>query len=48
MTLGIKSDTFSDELVLCGSPKQTSGEKSAFSILKCAEERVWMDAPLPD
>jgi predicted ATPase len=45
MTLGIKSDTFSYELV-CGLPKQTSGEKSAFSLdPEVKEERVWMDAP---
>jgi len=29
MTLGIKTDPFSYELV-CGLPKQSSGEKSAF------------------
>ncbi|HLK52274.1 MAG TPA: AAA family ATPase [Candidatus Angelobacter sp.] len=45
MTLGIKTDTFSYELV-CGLPKQTSGEKSAFSLdPEVKEERVWMDAP---
>ncbi|HXA85135.1 MAG TPA: AAA family ATPase [Candidatus Dormibacteraeota bacterium] len=45
MTLGIKSDTFSYELV-CGLPKQGSGEKSAFSLdPEVKEERVWMDAP---
>ena len=45
MSLGIKTDTFSYELV-CGLPKQTSGEKSAFSLdPEVKEERVWMDAP---
>jgi predicted ATPase len=45
MALGIKTDTFSYELV-CGLPKQTSGEKSAFSLdPEVKEERVWMDAP---
>jgi predicted ATPase len=45
MTLGIKTDTFSYELV-CGLPKQSSGEKSAFSLdPEVKEERVWMDAP---
>jgi predicted ATPase len=45
MTLGIKTDTFSYELV-CGLPKQASGEKSAFSLdPEVKEERVWMDAP---
>lgn len=45
MALGIKTDTFSYELV-CGLPKQSSGEKSAFSLdPEVKEERVWMDAP---
>jgi len=45
MTLGIKTDTFSYELV-CGLPKQSTGEKSAFSLdPEVKEERVWMDAP---
>ncbi|MGZ4855075.1 MAG: AAA family ATPase [Candidatus Angelobacter sp.] len=45
MSLGIKTDTFSYELV-CGLPKQSSGEKSAFSLdPEVKEERVWMDAP---
>jgi predicted ATPase len=45
MTLGIKTDTFSYELI-CGLPKQSSGEKSAFSLdPEVKEERVWMDAP---
>ena len=45
MTLGIKTDPFSYELV-CGLPKQSSGEKSAFSLdPEVKEERVWMDAP---
>ncbi|HEY1527739.1 MAG TPA: AAA family ATPase, partial [Candidatus Angelobacter sp.] len=45
MTLGIKTDTFSYELV-CGLPKQSSGDKSAFSLdPEVKEERVWMDAP---
>jgi len=45
MTLGIKTDTFSYEL-MCGLPKQTSGEKSSFSLdPEVKEERVWMDAP---
>ena len=45
MSLGIKTDTFSYEL-LCGLPKQSSGEKSAFSLdPEVKEERVWMDAP---
>jgi predicted ATPase len=45
MSLGIKADTFSYELV-CGLPKHSSGEKSAFSLdPEVKEERVWMDAP---
>jgi len=45
MSLGIKTDTFSYELI-CGLPKQSSGEKSAFSLdPEVKEERVWMDAP---
>jgi predicted ATPase len=45
MTLGIKTDPFSYELV-CGLPKQSSGEKSSFSLdPEVKEERVWMDAP---
>ena len=45
MTLGIKTDTFSYELI-CGLPKQSSGEKSAFSLdPEVKEERVWMDTP---
>ncbi|HSK45722.1 MAG TPA: AAA family ATPase [Candidatus Binatia bacterium] len=45
MSLGIKTDTFSYELV-CGLPKQSSGEKSAFSLdPEVKEERVWLDAP---
>jgi predicted ATPase len=45
MTLGIKTNPFSYELV-CGLPKQSSGEKSAFSLdPEVKEERVWMDAP---
>jgi predicted ATPase len=45
MSLGIKTDTFSYELV-CGLPKQSSGEKSAFSLdPEVKEERVWMEAP---
>ena len=45
MSLGIKTDTFSYELV-CGLPTQSSGEKSAFSLdPEVKEERVWMDAP---
>jgi predicted ATPase len=45
MSLGIKTDTFSYELV-CGLPKHSSGEKSAFSLdPEVKEERVWMDAP---
>jgi predicted ATPase len=45
MTLGIKTDTFSYELV-CGLPKQSAGEKSAFSLdPEVKEERVWMEAP---
>ncbi|MBZ5508457.1 MAG: AAA family ATPase [Acidobacteriia bacterium] len=45
MTLGIKTDTFSYELV-CGLPKQSGNEKSAFSLdPEVKEERVWMDAP---
>ena len=45
MSLGIKTDTFSYEMV-CGLPKQSSGEKSAFSLdPEVKEERVWMDAP---
>jgi len=45
MSLGIKTDTFSYELV-CGLPKHTSGEKSAFSLdPEVKEERVWMDTP---
>jgi predicted ATPase len=45
MTLGIKTDTFSYELV-CGLPKHGQGEKSAFSLdPEVKEERVWMDAP---
>ncbi|HEX4606298.1 MAG TPA: AAA family ATPase [Candidatus Angelobacter sp.] len=45
MALGIKTDTFSYELV-CGLPKQSGGEKSAFSLdPEVKEERVWMDAP---
>jgi predicted ATPase len=45
MTLGIKTDTFSYELV-CGLPKQSSGDKCAFSLdPEVKEERVWMDAP---
>jgi predicted ATPase len=45
MTLGIKTDPFSYEVV-CGLPKQSSGEKSAFSLdPEVKEERVWMDAP---
>jgi predicted ATPase len=45
MTLGIKTDPFCYELV-CGLPKQSSGEKSSFSLdPEVKEERVWMDAP---
>jgi predicted ATPase len=45
MTLGIKTDTFSYELI-CGLPKQSSGEKSAFLLdPEVKEERVWMDTP---
>jgi predicted ATPase len=45
MSLGIKTDTFSYELV-CGLPKHSSGEKSAFSLdPEIKEERVWMDSP---
>jgi predicted ATPase len=45
MTLGIKTDTFSYELV-CGLPKQSGSEKSSFSLdPEVKEERVWMDAP---
>jgi predicted ATPase len=45
MTLGIRTDTFSYELV-CGLPKQTGSDKSAFSLdPEVKEERVWMDAP---
>lgn len=44
MTLGIKTDTFSYELI-CGLPKHGQGE-SAFSLdPEVKEERVWMDAP---
>ena len=45
MTLGIKTDPFSYEL-MCGLPKQSSAERSAFSLdPEVKEERVWMDAP---
>jgi predicted ATPase len=45
MTLGIKTDPFCYEL-MCGLPKQSSGEKSSFSLdPEVKEERVWMDAP---
>ena len=45
MTLGIKTDTFSYEL-MCGLPKHAAGEKSSFSLdPEVKEERVWMDAP---
>ena len=46
MSLGIKTDTFSYELV-CGLPKLGGPvERSAFSLdPEVKEERVWMDAP---
>jgi len=45
MTLGIKTDPFCYEL-MCGLPRQSSGEKSSFSLdPEVKEERVWMDAP---
>ena len=45
MTLGVKTETFSYELV-CGLPKHSPPSKSAFDLdPEVKEERVWMDTP---